>query len=142
MSELYEWLEIEAKLTGKKLVAKEQCLEGMVEDLADLQQLYEEGRLQDVLPQTMLRSMVEKALANGTFTTSSAEQQPTNLAVNTTNLQKRKNNQTSQRADPQLTTQASTRPNALSMPAHKLFGCFASHKKTHSVFGDACEVTS
>jgi len=62
-STLEEWLKQHAGLHGKKLaVALNQCDDGMVESVADLEHLHNLGQLAEVFPQSMLRGLVTAAL--------------------------------------------------------------------------------
>jgi len=60
---LENWLQQQAGLHGKKLaVALNQCDDGMVESVADLERLRDLGQLEEVFPQSMLRGLVAAAL--------------------------------------------------------------------------------
>lgn len=60
---LENWLQQHAGLHGKKLaIALNQCDDGMVESVADLERLHDLGQLAEVFPQIMLRGPVAAAL--------------------------------------------------------------------------------
>jgi hypothetical protein len=61
--ELGHWLEHKAGLKGNKLAtAMNQCYDGLVESVPDLQQLHSAGQLVELFPQSMLRGLVIAAL--------------------------------------------------------------------------------
>ena len=130
MSELSRWLEEEAKLTGTKLQkTTELCEAHFVLDLNDLRKMADRGNLKEIFPQVVLRDMIEQAL---------------NLD---TSLQQIKMDPRQTQQQPSTTAQMPAKQHLhdsslLSLPPGKLYGCFASHKKTHTKYADACEVCS
>ena len=61
--DLGHWFEHKAGLKGNKLAtAMNQCYDGLVESVPDLQQLHSAGQLVELFPQSMLRGLVIAAL--------------------------------------------------------------------------------
>ena len=87
-------------------------------DLNSLKEMADKGNLKELFPQLFLRDKIENALKVG------------HTAPPQTQL----------KTSPITHSKQDLPDNGLTMPAGKLYGCFASHKKTHSKHGDACEV--
>ena len=122
MSELREWLEHMAGLSGAKLrAAISQCEANLVENVQDLRDALGEGDLIAIFPQTMLRRKIENAL-NGSTPAPRAQPEP-------------------KPTPPPKPTQVEDPPSTgRQLPPGKVYGTFASHKKQHSTFGDSSEV--
>jgi hypothetical protein len=113
---------VEATLTGQALSkAIELCEANFVLDLQAeaLRKMAYRGNLEKLFPQLFLRDMVEQALISDT------PPRQTQLPPSTT---------------PQPPTKQHLTTDTLLMPSSKHYGCFASHKKTHTKHGDAREV--
>ena len=122
MSELREWLEHTAGLSGAKLrAAISQCEANLAENVQDLRDEYEQGRLPEMVPQTVIRGKIENAL-NGSTPAPRAQPEP-------------------KPTPPPKPTQVEDPPSTgRQLPPGKVYGTFASHKKQHSTFGDSSEV--
>ena len=122
MSELREWLEHTAGLSGAKLrAAISQCEANLAENVQDLRDEYEQGRLPEMVPQTVIRGKIENAL-NGSTPAPRAQPEPKPTPP------------------PKPTQVEDPLSTGRQLPPGKVYGTFASHKKQHSTFGDSSEV--
>ena len=120
-----DWLR-QSGLSGKKLEhAVASAEENFVESIAELKALAaDREQFNLVFPQGMIRSVILKALDGGETNGNSPP------------------SQISHAAPPQQASAPANTKGGLTLPPNKKFHTFCSHKKTHTRFGDSCEVRS